>query len=250
MYNLTAYINTVNGDKRTIFVDVVQKTVDNVVLVNISGVSRFPVDGEFGAGIEFKIPNLKRWMANTRHSEFWCSPAFGEKYADIPDETQGFIYEKDNGEFGVILPVVSEKYKCVLCGAEDAVCAKLFSWYDKLFDVEGLAFVYAEGENPFELLIKCAKTAAEQLNNGIKTREERVYPEIFKYLGWCSWDAFAIGVTEDDIVDKCEEFKDKEIPVKWIVLDDMWGHVKDFYGREYSSRGEMIELMYSSNGNI
>ena len=57
MYDLTAYINTVNGDKRTIFVDAVQKTVDNVVLVNISGVSRFPINGEFGAAIEFKIPN-------------------------------------------------------------------------------------------------------------------------------------------------------------------------------------------------
>lgn len=45
-------------------------------------------------------------MANTRHNEFWCSPAFGEKYADIPDETQGFIYEKENGEY---LPAQNEK---------------------------------------------------------------------------------------------------------------------------------------------
>ena len=246
MYNLTAYINTTNGDKRTIFVDTKQENVNGVTAVHIRGVSKLPIDGEFGAAIEFEIPGLKRWMANTRHSEFWCSPDFGAEYKDIPDETQGFIYEKEDGKFGVIIPVVSESYKCVLCGTEDKICAKLFSWYDKLFKVEGLAFVYAEGNNPFSLLNECAKTAAELLNNGVKIREERVYPEIFKYLGWCSWDAFAIGVTEDDIVAKCSEFKEKDIPVKWIVLDDMWGHVTDFYDREYSSRGEMIELMYSS----
>lgn len=246
MYNLKAYINTLSGEKRTIYVDAIQESVDEVKVVHINGVSRFPIDGEFGAGIEFEIPDMKSWMANTRHSEFWCSPVFGEKYADIPDETQGFIYEKINGEFGVILPAVSESYKCVLCGTENSICAKLFSWYDKLFKIDGLAFVYAEGENPFELLKKCAKTAVEMLNNGVKIREDRVYPEIFKYLGWCSWDAFAIGVTEDDIVAKCTEFKGKDIPVKWIVLDDMWGDVRDFHGREYSSRDEMVELMYSS----
>ncbi len=246
MYQLSAYINTLSGEKRTLFVDTVQTDCNGVIAVSISGVSKLPINGEFGAAIEFEIPGMKRFMANTRHSEFWCSPAFGNTYSQIPDETQGFLYEKENGEFGVILPIVSEQYKCVLCGGEDKVCAKLFSWYDKLFKVEGLAFVYAEGKNPYELLKNCAKEAVKLLNNGLKTIEERDYPELFTYLGWCSWDAFAIGVTEDDIVAKCDEFSKKEIPVKWIVLDDMWGDVRDFRGRSYNSRGEMIELMYSS----
>lgn len=246
MYELTAYINTVSGEKRTLFVDVTQKSIDDVTAVYIDGVSKLPINGEFGAGIEFEIPSLKSWMANYRHNEFWCSPAFGEKYSDIPDETQGFIYEKNDGSFGVVLPVVSENYKCVISGTENAVRAKLFSWYDKMFSISGLAFVYCEGENPFELIKKCADVAARLINNGVKTRNDRTYPETFEYLGWCSWDAFAIGVTEEDILAKCREFKEKGIPVKWIVLDDMWAYVRDFYEREYNSRGKMIELMYSS----
>ena len=106
--------------------------------------------------------------------------------------------------------------------------------------------MYAEGEDPFSLLQNCAKTAASHLNNGVKVREERSYPELLEYLGWCSWDAFAIGVTEEDIVAKCREFQEKDIPVNWIIVDDMWGYVKNFYGREYRSRDQMIELMYSS----
>ncbi len=246
MYDLRAYINTVSGERRTLYAQTEQKTADGVNAVYISGISKLPINGDFGAGIEFMIPGMKRWMANIRHNEFWCSPVFGEKYEDIPDETQGFVYETENGEYGVILPVVSENYKCVLCGIKDGIAARLFSWYDKLFDIDALAFLYAQGNDPFELIRKCAKKAAELLNNGVRTREERQYPEILKYLGWCSWDAFAIGVTEDDILQKCGEFKEKNIPVRWIVLDDMWGYVKDFYGREYSTRGEMIELMYSS----
>ena len=134
MYNLTAYINTPAGGPQTRYVETPQKMTDDVTAVYIRGVSKFPIDGEFGAAIEFEIPGMKRWMANTRHSEFWCSPVFGEKYSDIPDETQGFIYEKENGEFGVIIPVVSESYKCVLCGAENAICAKLFCGKSRSFE--------------------------------------------------------------------------------------------------------------------
>lgn len=73
MYNLKAYINTLSGEKRTIYVDAIQESVDDVKVVHINGVSRFPIDGEFGAGIEFEIPDMKSWMANTRHSELQFS---------------------------------------------------------------------------------------------------------------------------------------------------------------------------------
>ena len=246
MYNLDAYIYTNSGDKCNIFVKAIQEEMEDVVAVRISGVSRLPINSDFGGAIEFEIPEMKCWVADYRHSEFWCSPAFGEKYADIPDETQGLIYETKKGAYGVILPVVSEKYKCVLCGGENVVCAKMYSWYDKLYNIEGLAFVYSEGNNPFELLEKCAHTASKILNNGVRTRTERKYPDIFEYLGWCSWDAFGIRVTEKNILDKCSEFQQKNIPIKWMILDDMWGYVKDFHGREYTTPEEKKHLMFSS----
>ena len=45
---------------------------------------------------------------------------------------------------------------------------------------------------------------------------------------------------------KCQEFQDKEIPVKWAIIDDMWAEVHDFYGQEYADRKEMIRLMHAS----
>lgn len=34
-----------------------------------------------------------------------------------------------------------------------------------------------------------------------------------------------MDVTEDDLLAKCEEFRTKDIPVRWMIIDDMWGDV-------------------------
>ena len=124
--------------------------------------------------------------------------------------------------------------------------AKLFSWYENLTACKALAVVWAEGEDPYALLEQCARVGLRLLGTGVRTRRERRYPELFEYLGWCSWDAFEIRVDEDSLLAKCQEFQDKGIPVKWAILDDMWAEVRDFYGREYSTRPEMFRLMHSS----
>ncbi len=249
VYQINAYLNESTGEKQTELVKLEQKQKGNVIAVFIKGfIKGFSktLDADFGAGIEISLPNVSSWMANFRYCEYWCKPQFGKALDEIPDETQGLIYQKEDGTFGVILPVVSNQYKCVLCGKEDTVLAKLFSWYEGINRIDTLAFVYAEGDNPYKLLENCAGRAAELLNNGLRTVEKRRYPKIFEYLGWCSWDAFEIRVTEQDLENKCKEFKAKNIPIKWAIIDDMWGEVRDFYDMEYSKREEMFELMHAA----
>lgn len=207
----------------------------------------FCLNSELGVLVDIEIPNIREFMADYRHSEFWCKPSFGTKLSEIPDNTQGLIVKKNDETFIAVLPVVSDKYKCVLKGNEKNLLeAKLFSWYESLNDCKCLAFTFAYGDNPYDLLNECAKLGSKLLGNRCKLRNERKYPEIFEYLGWCSWDAFEIRVSEDNIVKKCEEFKRKQIPVRWAIIDDMWAEVRDFWGAKYSTRREMFDLMHSS----
>ena len=251
-----AYVRTWEGVKQTAHALTRIKDVDGVKAVYFDGFAEYSVhtlapgnilDPEFGAGIDFEIEDMKGWMADYRHSEFWCQPAFGVSTSDIPDETQGFVYEKNDGSYGVILPVVSDEYKCVLTGGEDnKIIAKLFSWQEKMTACKALAFMWAEGGDPYAMLEKCAKAGLALLNTGYRARDERRYPETFEYLGWCSWDAFEIRVSDENITAKCEEFKNKNIPIKWAIIDDMWGEVHDFYDRTYATRRDMFKLMHSS----
>lgn len=242
-----AYLRLSSGERQEVQVKLTEQVEEGVHALFIDGLSDRALDPEFGAGIELYVEGVKRWMADYRHSEYWCRPEFGTDCAFIPDETQGLIYEKADGGFGVVLPVVSERYKCVLAGCgKETVLAKLFSWYENLTACKALAVVWAEGEDPYALLEQCARVGLRLLGTGVRTRRERRYPELFEYLGWCSWDAFEIRVDEDSLLAKCQEFQDKGIPVKWAILDDMWAEVRDFYGREYSTRPEMFRLMHSS----
>ncbi len=247
MYELRAWLNLKNGEKQEYHVTVKTVAQEGIRAVYLDAFAEGAIDGECGAVIEFCPKDLKRFVTDYRCSEFWCGPGFGTEASEIPDETQGLIYEKKEGGYGVILPVVSGQYKCVLAGtASGKIQAKLFSWYEKLTDCRALAFVYAEGENPYLLLEQCAETGMRLLNNGCRTRKERRYPELFEYLGWCSWDAFEIRVDEEGLLKKCREFKEKQIPVKWVILDDMWAEVRDFYGMGYADRTEMCRLMHAS----
>ncbi len=228
-------------------VSVNEKKVGDVNAVYVDASFDFPLDSELAVVIDFAPIGVKRWMADFRHKEFWCRPIFGKRFSDIPDQTQALICKMTDGSYITILPVVSEQYKCILCGTQmEQIQAQLFSWYEKLNSCSALAFVWAQGENPYELMHKCAAAAVELLGNRCKLREERKYPEIFEYLGWCSWDAFQIRIDEKGVVDKCKEFVDKKVPVKWAVLDDMWAEVHQFYGATYKESADMFELMYRS----
>lgn len=45
---------------------------------------------------------------------------------------------------------------------------------------------------------------------------------MFRYLGWCSWDAFYLEVSEEKIREKAEELRAKKVPVRWMLIDDGW----------------------------
>lgn len=242
------YLNLTDGGTQDFNVRVTQIPCENeTVCIKFKGFTNKTLNADFGAGIDFEIPDAAKWMADYRYSPFWCRPAFGTDFSDVPDETQALVYTKTDGKFGVVFPIVSDKYKCVLKGAEGGrITARLFSQCSDLKACDAPAFMFAEGDNPYRLLENCVKAALNLLGTGVRHRSERRYPEMFEYLGWCSWDAMEIRVNHDDLVRKCTEFRDKQIPVKWCIIDDMWAHITDFYDMEYATREEMFHLMHHS----
>lgn len=206
------------------------------------------LNSESAIGLDVQsLGDMKGYMADYLCCQWWCEPYIGNDITKIPKNTQALLWEKQEGDFGFLLPVCDEKYKCTINGSEDGLSIKLFSWYTGLSECNSLAFIIAEGKNPFELSEKCVEYGLELLDNGCKVRKERRYPEIFDYLGWCSWDALQIRVNTDGLLEKCEEFKNKEIPVRWAIIDDMWAEVKGLNDiPEEASFDEMADIMHQS----
>ena len=256
MFECKAYANLANGTVTDNRVKFALKECNDETAVFVSALTggydgcfeNMWIDPDKGVCIEL-LPKkrVKRFMAVFRSSEFWCEPFFGTDIAAMPNETQFAVLEMEDGTFCTIVPVVNDKYKCVLEGGKNGkITARIFSWADSLYSCDGLAFVFSLGDNPNIMTKNCVNLALKLMESPTRPIEKRRYPEIFEYLGWCSWDSMNISVNEKGLLEKCEEFKRKNIPVKWIILDDMWAEIKDFRKHGYSDFMDMINLMYSS----
>lgn len=249
MLQLQIHMHELN-DPQPIENDRVSYTIEKygrVEVVRAYALSRGLLDADNAVGLRVGAPEgLVRWMSDWRYCEFWCMPGFGEKFADVPPETQLLLYQKRDGSYGVLLPIVGDDYKCVLLGAEgspDAVEARLFAW-KPTHRCCSPAFAWAEGPDPYALVRLCAEAGAAATGRRSLLRDERRYPELFEYLGWCSWDSMEIEVNEQGLLEKCEEFREKKIPVRWAILDDMWADIRAFREVKYSSIPAKRELMH------
>jgi len=245
MLKFTAYSKNHAGDIQNANIKTIKTDGVSAVYANSVSVDRF--DSEEAVLVKFDFTEkLDGILAVYKDSPYWTRPSFVSDYKEVPKDTQGLLCKKENGEYIAVVPVVDKEYKTDLIGKEDGIYSRTYSWYDKSDFCDELLFVFKEGEDPYAILSDCFKVAIKLLGNRITPREEKVYPEFLEYLGWCSWDSMQIRVNEDGIKEKCEEFKEKNIPVKWAIIDDMWAEVRDFYGQEYSDFKEMVDLMHRS----
>lgn len=201
------------------------------------------LDGENGIELFLELPSdCVSFLADYRYKEYWCRPGWASAFSKVPDETQALLWKYGKGGYGFLLPVCSGQYKTVLNGSRLQVA----SWYDGLTGCHSLILVAGEGKNADRLISSCVKEGIGLLKKGYSPRAGRRYPEIFEYLGWCSWDAFQIRVNEKGLLDKCSEFRDKDIPVRWVIIDDMWGDVRGLYDEDNPDYETVLESRHKT----
>lgn len=170
-------------------------------------------------------PEFDEFMAIENHSPYWCRPFFGHDLRELPGKVQALLLRRGE-RYRYILPVCADTWKTVIRGGRDGMEFRISAECAGVTDcVRQLAWVEAEGTDPLKLAHDCAEAAAALLGNGLKLRAERKYPEVLEYLGWCSWDAFQIRVSEAGLLEKAAEFRDKHVPVRFAIIDDMWADV-------------------------
>lgn len=172
------------------------------------------------------LPENYQLMANYQHKDWWTRPHFGEDIQELPDKTQSLLIKTEENYYH-LLPIVDQKNRTTLVGSSEGLNINVSSYQGGFRDVSSYSFIISAGNNPYELAELNVKRATSL--DGIVTshRENKTYPEILDYLGWCSWDAFYHDVNEEGLLEKANELKDLGIPTKWIMIDDGWSEIKD-----------------------
>ena len=158
--------------------------------------------------------------------DWWTRPVFVDKSQDIPARTQ-IAYFKYPNKVVLFIPMVGNEFKSFLNpGTENELYLEMFSNTSSQGRIDNEP-VYLISEAPTYLeAVHRAFDYLAKLKNIFK-REQRSYPEMFEYLGWCSWDAMKTDVNEKGIREKADEFKNKKVPVRWMLIDDGWFPAKD-----------------------
>lgn len=176
-------------------------------------------------------------MANYQYSDWWTRPHFSTDLSTLPERTQSLLWKSEE-TYHYLLPVVDKVYKTELSGSAQGLDIKLSSYNGGYDRCETLAFAIGTGDDPFSLSKKTIEKVLEVLEFPTLPREKKRYPNKLDYLGWCSWDAFYREVSEKRIIEKMEELNQKELPVKWIMIDDGWLDVKDDRLRSFEADPE------------
>ena len=190
----------------------------------------------------------REFTAIHNYTNFWCRPVFGTDLTKLPDALVESLLLREGECWQYYLPVCDDTFKTAIRGCETGFEFYIYpNCYGLTRCEKQLAFVCAQGKDPYVLMEQCAWAAAKLLNNGLRMRSERRLPEVFEYLGWCSWDALQIRVSHEGLLQKAQEFREKSVPIHYAIIDDMWADVPALNDvPEETPFGDMVKVMHAS----
>ena len=83
---------------------------------------------------------------------------------------------------------------------------------------------WGRDESPYEAcrLAWARALEAPPVAGRVGSRTAKVYPEPFRYLGWCSWEQYKKRINEKVLLSAARGIERSGIPVRWLLVDD--GH--------------------------
>lgn len=135
------------------------------------------------------------------------------------------ILRLSRGGYLAILPAVSSRSLCWLGSRDERLTLFASHLGTAPYDGPLPLLFWGKGESP-HAAVRAAwerALAEKSLGNHGRARWEKAFPEMFNYLGWCSWEAYKFDISEELLL-KCREgLRATGLPFRWFIIDD--GHL-------------------------
>ncbi len=184
---------------------------------------------QFAKGIYYR-PFSAKLAAGNRVEPLWFSQiselgAYERKKPRMDDNTSlgaFMMLKKDNGQYLALLPLVSNRVGNTFSIRDNNIHLTVATYGTRTEDVAVPLLSYAQSENPYEAARMVWEQAIQidEIKGNINWRENKIYPEPYKYLGWCSWEHYKKNINEENMLDAIKEMKSSEIPFRWALIDD------------------------------
>lgn len=189
----------------------------NTVVLSIDAQCEDGFEAENAVNIPLGPAKPDAITANYHDLLWWMYPAFVGSFADLPKQTQSAFVKLGDRHIH-ILPLTGDNFRCELDG--DGL--HLTSGMPSLKSLRGDFLAVTVTDDPFDAVRECYVDARALGAIRVPLREEREMPSFARGFGWCTWDSFKVTVSAELIYEKLREFKEKHIPLKWMIIDDGW----------------------------
>ncbi len=169
-----------------------------------------------------KLPEYRRGMAINHIDPYWAGPSFSSDYRLLPENNVLMLWQRQKGPgYHLLVPLAGDGMVGEV-GKHNLQFGVTMSSFAPNTPRHIPLFAYATDEDPYRLADRVYTEAFREGKFYGRLRKEKKYPEPFRYLGWCSWNAYYDKVSEEHLVASAESLRKKKIPVGFMLIDDGW----------------------------
>ena len=176
-----------------------------------------PLSAENGIRVFFSLEDPDNVLTIYKESPWWTKPWFEKDPEQWQEDNSLLVFERDKRHI-CMLPLPGDDYSSKIGRGFISVsvgCATHAS-------VKGTFLRISADSNPVAAVRGCYSGASKSGEFSVPLYEDRKVPDIADGLGWCTWNAMYTDITEEKLISKMEEFKEKNVPLKWVLIDDGW----------------------------
>lgn len=238
-----------------------ESTRDDVVVTQLH--AAIPDDGGVFYSTPLALPRWRRccyYAPFQRHAinpalDLWpegynqCHPLPLRSTAELHNAKHGgmfALFQLEDGDYLALLPLVGMHSVASLRGDGQSLRLEAAHFAGTPFEGELPLLACARAASPCAASARVWELALAHptLRGTGRLRRDKTYPEVFEYLGWCSFEEFKLAIDEPIITGVMRRLAASPVPVRWVLIDD--GHVDD--GSRATDR--MIETQEGAPGQV
>ncbi|HJQ24328.1 MAG TPA: Sip1-related alpha-galactosidase [Blastocatellia bacterium] len=185
-----------------------------------------------GIQLIMRLEGFARGMAIKRLKLYWTAPVFVSDYRLLSSANQLLLWKQMQGDsYHLIAPLAGD-------GMIGEVGVEEIEFrYEFRVSLSSHApndsprhvplFAYATGGDPYRLSRDAYSAAFAAGDQYGRLRWEKSYPEVFRSLGWCSWNTYYHAVNQEKVLTSVRSLRDRRIPVGFVLVDDGWLTIKE-----------------------
>ncbi|KAL2934910.1 Stachyose synthase [Bienertia sinuspersici] len=169
----------------------------------------------------------RNFLSIFRFKTWWSTQWVGKCGSELQMESQWLLLDvPETNSYVLIVPLIEGSFRGALNPGDDGhimVCVESGSTKVKESNFKAIAYVHV-CDNPYNIMKESFSALRVHLNT-FRLLEEKGTPTIMDKFGWCTWDAFYLGVEPMGVFHGVNEFAQGGVSIRFLIIDDGWQSV-------------------------